>query len=221
MKSQPCLNNQDCREKAEKVLRTLGMEAAQFYVSEGVIEEAVAEATTMQRVSQKKSFGDKVTQLETLRAPFREKLQSIFPVRDQLQQGVTPKFWTPKVLALLDRLKELSKNDCRFIVFVEEVASTWPLAYLLRQHVKEGVGTHCGRKWMGKRQNHLEAGFAGLPHSNISFKVPSQVAHETLGMQVQRIRGANLDRTSIKATCGAWWPQIASRRASTYKHAML
>ena len=161
------LNSQDCTEKAEKVLRTLGIEAAQFYVSEGVIEEAIAKATTMQRVSQKQlqkdSFGDKVKQLETLRAPFREKLQSIFPVGDQLQHGVTP-----KVLALIDRLKELSLN-CRCIVFVKEVASTFPLAYLLQQRVKEGVRPVSGRKSMNdeKRQKHLEAGFTGLPHWNI------------------------------------------------------
>ena len=155
------LNNQDCREKAEKVLRTLGMEAAQFYVSEGVIEEAIAKATNMQRVSQKDSFCDKVKLLETLRAPFREKLQSIFPVRDQLQQGVTP-----KVLALMDRLIELSLNDCRCIVFVKKVASTWPLAYLLQQHVKEGVRPVSGISSMNdeKRKKHLEAGFTGLPH---------------------------------------------------------
>ena len=170
------------------------MEAAQFYV-EGVIEEAIAKAMTMQRVSQKQlqkdSFGDKVKQLETLRAPFREKLQSIFPVGDQLQHGVTP-----KVLALIDRLKELSLNcRCIVILFVKEVASTFPLAYLLQQHVKEGVRPVSGRSSMNdeKRQKHLEAGFTGLPHWNISCvevqKVPSQVVHETLGMQVQRIRG--------------------------------
>ena len=161
------LNNQDCTEKAEKVLRTLGIEAAQFYVSEGVIEKAIAKATTMQRVtrvSQKDSFGDKVKQLETLRAPFREKLQSIFPVGDQLQHGVTP-----KVLALIDRLKELTLNDCndcRCIVFVKEVASTFPLAHLLQQHVKEGVRPVSGRSSMNdeKHQKHLEAGFTGLPH---------------------------------------------------------
>lgn len=139
------------------------MEAAQFYVSEGVIEEAIAKATNMQRIAktQKDSFGDKVNQLETLRAPFREKLQSIFPVRDQLQQRVTP-----KVLALIHRLKELSLNACRCIVFVEEVASTWPLVYLLQQHVKKGVGPVSGRSSMNveKQKKHLEAGFTGLPH---------------------------------------------------------
>ena len=55
------------------------MEAAQFYVSEGVIEEAIAKATTMQRVSQKDSFCDKVKLLETLRAPFREKTPKYLP----------------------------------------------------------------------------------------------------------------------------------------------
>ena len=158
------LNDQDCTKKAENVLQSLGIEAAQFYVSEGVIEEAIARATTMERVSQNKSFGDKVEQLEALRAPFRKKLQSIFPVGDQLQLEVTP-----KVLALIDRLKlSLNHCNCRCIVFVEEVASTFPLAHLLQQHVKEGVRPVSGRSSMNdeKRQKHLEAGCtcAGLPH---------------------------------------------------------
>ena len=147
-------------DKAGSVLSLLGRAGAEFYFSHGLLPHIQHELETKMKVfskgqkSQKSKLQSKIAQLEEMRRACQgdllKKLRGVPAGLDDI---------SAKAQALVQRLKELLEEDpsMRCIVFVAEVAPTYPLAELLNSRVKHGVLPISGRTSMadGLRDNSL------------------------------------------------------------------
>ncbi|CAE7206024.1 dcl1 [Symbiodinium sp. CCMP2592] len=139
--------------KAEGVMKLLGRAGAEFYFSHGLLPciqqkleirgKVFSKGQKSQRSSSK--IQAKIAQLEDMQTA----CQSDLPKRLQgLQAGLDD--ISGKAQALVQRLQELLELDeqTRCIVFVAEVAPSYPLAELLNSRVKPGILPVSGRSSM-------------------------------------------------------------------------
>ena len=149
-------------DKSESVFNLLGREGAEFYFSHGVLPYVKRELEVKMKVfsksqkSQRSKLQSKIAQLEEMHGACRgdllKMLQGLPASRKVNASG--------KVNALVRRLKELLQLDAlmRCIVFVAEVAPTYPLAELLNRRVKPGALPVSGRSSMSDsvREKNIE-----------------------------------------------------------------
>ena len=147
-------------DKAGSVLSLLGRAGAEFYFSHGVLPyiqqqlEVKMKTFSKGQKSQKPKLQSKIAQLEDVRLACQgdllKKLRGVPAGLDDI---------SAKTQTLIQRLRKLLEDDpsMRCIVFVEEVAPTYPLAELLNSRVKHGVLPISGRNSMtdGLRDNNL------------------------------------------------------------------
>ena len=137
----------DHAKKAGDILRLLGREGAEIYVSHGILPSVRDELEARQRnKSQESKLQGKIDQVVKLQQRCQEELlQSLHKVQSS-EVGVSA-----KANSLIRRLQELlllEEGPKRCIVFVAEVAPTYPLAELLNRRVKPGVLPISGRSSM-------------------------------------------------------------------------